>query len=120
MQLMSMKERARVKEEEVRQMIRRHTFAGLSGSDDHHLRKLELVDTLQRIGLDYHYAEEIDELLQALQHDDEECCGCECDGGELLYVTSLRFFLLRKHGYSVSSGMYVCVYIYINTTTSTI
>ena len=89
-----MKERARVREE-VRQIVR-ETFAS---SSDMAL-KLELVDTLQRIGVDYHFRKEIDELLRDIHGSQRE------EGGhdDELYLVSLRFYLLRKHGYNVSSG----------------
>ena len=90
-----MKESARIKEE-VRQIV-----LGTTASRELVL-KLELVDTLQRIGVDYHYRKEIDELLrdvvQGPQHEEG------CDDDDELYVVSLRFYLLRKHGYNVSSG----------------
>jgi (-)-germacrene D synthase len=90
-----MKERAKVKEQQVRQIIQET----IASSDL--LRKMELVDTLQRLGVDYHYNEEIDQLLCSVYDHDEKD-----DGGGLddLYVTSLRFYLLRKHGYTISSG----------------
>lgn len=59
--------------------------------------KLELVDTLQRLGLDYHYEEEIDDLLRGIRDADDE--GCD------LHTTALRFYLLRKQGYHVSPGI---------------
>jgi hypothetical protein len=90
-ELLSMKEKAKVKEEEVRQIL----LATAAPPDL--LKKLDLVDALQRLGVDYHYKEEIDELLRAI-YDDED------GGSDDLYVTSLRFYLLRKHGYNVSSG----------------
>jgi hypothetical protein len=90
-ELLSMKEEAKVKEEEVRQILM--ATAALPDL----VRKLDLVDALQRLGVDYHYKKEIDELLCAV-YDDED------GGSDDLYVTSLRFYLLRKHGYNVSSG----------------
>ncbi|KAJ1288649.1 hypothetical protein BS78_02G104000 [Paspalum vaginatum] len=94
LQLDSMKERAERKQEEVRQII---LHAGASSDLGF---KLELIDTLQRIGVDYRFGKEIDQLLRAV-HDDAQhessCCGD-------LYVASLRFYLLRKHGYSVCSA----------------
>ncbi|CAN6165611.1 unnamed protein product [Urochloa humidicola] len=86
-QLLSMKESARIKQEKVRQII---LDTGASSELD---RKLELVDTLQRIGVDYHYKREIDELLRDIhgtQHAEEEEEGCD----DKLYVVSLRFYLL--------------------------
>ncbi|CAN6180495.1 unnamed protein product [Urochloa humidicola] len=98
-QLLSMKESARIKQEKVRQII---LDTGASSELD---RKLELVDTLQRIGVDYHYKREIDELLRDIhgtQHEEEEE-GCD----DKLYVVSLRFYLLRKHGYNISSDVFM-------------
>ncbi|GJN39710.1 hypothetical protein PR202_gb28845 [Eleusine coracana subsp. coracana] len=94
-QLVSMRERARAVQEEVRKTILEAT----ASSDL--IRKLELVDTLQRIGVDYHYKEEIHELLHGVYDDSD-------DGGyDDLYLTSLRFYLLRKHGYTVSSDVFL-------------
>nr|QLR06789.1 terpene synthase clade-I-ancestor [synthetic construct] len=92
-QHLSMKDKAEVMKEEVRKMI-----LDTASSSDLPL-KLELVDTLQRLGLDYHYRKEIDELL----------CGIH-EGGDDdhdLHTTSLRFYLLRKHGYHVSSDVFL-------------
>jgi len=94
MQLLSMKESARIKQEEVRQIVLETT------ASRELVLKLELVDTLQRIGVDYHYRKEIDELLRDVHLDAQHEEGCDDD----LYVVSLRFYLLRKHGYNVSSG----------------
>ena len=92
MQLLTMKERAQVKEEEVRRIILE------IAASSNLAQKLELVDTLQRIGVDYHYKKEISDLLCSIYKDE--------DGGSYdLYITSLRFYLLRKHGYTVSAGM---------------
>jgi (-)-germacrene D synthase len=89
-----MKTRAHARKEAVRQRILD------AASSDSLIRKLELVDTLQRIGVDYHYEQEIDELLRQVYNDVDKDGGYDDD----LYVTSLRFCLLRKHGYNVSSG----------------
>ena len=64
MQLVSMKERARSKQEEVRQILL-DTIAASSEL----VCKLELVNTLQRIRVNYHYRKEIDELLCDVVHD---------------------------------------------------
>ncbi|KAF8728668.1 hypothetical protein HU200_017939 [Digitaria exilis] len=90
-----MKERARVKEGEVRHIVR-DAFASSSDMAP----KLELVDTLQRLGVGYHFKDEIDGLLRDVYHRDTR-------QHNQLYVTSLRFYLLRKHGYRVSSDVFV-------------
>jgi hypothetical protein len=59
---------------------------------------LDVIITLQRLGLDSHYECEIDEQLKVVyssEYDDKD-----------LNLVSLRFYLLRKHGYDVSSGKY--------------
>uniref|UniRef100_A0ACD5ZR11 Uncharacterized protein n=1 Tax=Avena sativa TaxID=4498 RepID=A0ACD5ZR11_AVESA len=91
-QCQSMENKAQVMKEELRTRI------ADSGSADLSL-KLELVDALQRLGLDYHYKKEIDDLL----------CGIKDDGDEPydLHTTALRFYLLRKQGYSVSPDVFL-------------
>nr|QJA42391.1 terpene synthase TPS20 [Setaria viridis] len=92
-QLLSMKETARIKEEEVRKIIMEII------ASSNLAQKLELVDTLQRIGVDYHYKKEIDDLLCSIYNDKDR-------GSNDLYITSLRFYLLRKHGYTVSADVF--------------
>nr|CAB3479944.1 unnamed protein product [Digitaria exilis] len=94
-ELVSMQEKAMAMKEEVRKIVL--AVAVVSGDL---WRKLDLVNTLQRLGVDYHYKKEIDDILRAV-YDDHEDGGSD---GDDLYVTSLRFYLLRKHGYAVSSG----------------
>ncbi|OEL30914.1 (E)-beta-farnesene synthase [Dichanthelium oligosanthes] len=92
-ELLAMKEKARTKEEEVRRaMLAAAASADLAA-------KLELVDALQRIGVDYRFGKEIGGLLHAV-HDDDGGCGDD------LYLTSLRFYLLRKHGCNVTSDVF--------------
>jgi len=91
MQLLSMKERAQIKEEEVRRIILE------IAASSNLAQKLELVDTLQRIGVDYHYKKEISDLLCSIYKDED-------GGSDDLYITSLRFYLLRRQGYTGSAG----------------
>ncbi|KAF7012876.1 unnamed protein product [Triticum aestivum] len=92
-QYRSMEGTAEAKKEEVRKII----IDTAKCSDL--TQKLELVYTLQRIGVDYHYGNEIDELL------------CDIYDGHIiepldLRTASLQFYLLRKHGYCVSSDVF--------------
>ena len=57
---------------------------------------LDLVITLQRLGLDIYYENEIKELLHFVYNSDYN--------GDDLHFVSLRFYLLRKKGYNVSAG----------------
>ncbi|KAK3123618.1 hypothetical protein QOZ80_8AG0633700 [Eleusine coracana subsp. coracana] len=92
-EFVAMKDKAHIMEEEVRRIM-----MDVGASKDL-VRKLELIDTLERLGLGYHYKKEIDEVLCVIYNDMNESSD--------LYVTSLRFYLLRKHGYAVSSDVFV-------------
>ncbi|CAK9321703.1 unnamed protein product [Citrullus colocynthis] len=74
--------------EEVRSM-----FAAAEKSSE----RLRLIDSIQRLGLSYHFEDEINEILEHIQNsskvDDDE---------EDLYIIALRFRLLRQHRYYVS------------------
>ncbi|KAG9454308.1 hypothetical protein H6P81_007212 [Aristolochia fimbriata] len=68
---------------------------------------LQLIDTLERLGIDYHFQEEIDGILQ------ENCVEYYTNGTdrhEDIFFTSLRFRLLRQHGFNVSPEVF-CKYI---------
>ena len=82
-----MTERAEVLKEEVRKMVK-----GANEIPD----ILDLIITLQRLGLDNYYENEIDDKLLFVydsEYDDKD-----------LNLVSLRFYLLRKNGYDVPSG----------------
>ncbi|KAG8086758.1 hypothetical protein GUJ93_ZPchr0010g9909 [Zizania palustris] len=99
--LQDMKNKARAMNEQVRRMILGCSSAAASGHD---LRsKLELVDTLERLGIDYHYTKEIDDVLRMVHEEEEDDANNNCD----LHTTALRFYLLRKHGYRVSPDVFL-------------
>ncbi|KAG6689498.1 hypothetical protein I3842_11G178400 [Carya illinoinensis] len=66
-------------------------------------QKLILVDAIQRLGVSYHFDNEIQEILQQLQKT------CESDNPEYnddLYTIALLFRLLRQDGYYISCDMF--------------
>ena len=65
------------------------------------LEQLELIDTLQRLGLSYHFESEMKRILEGLYNNDH--CG-DTWKEENLYVTALKFRLLRQHRYKVYEG----------------
>nr|QJA42380.1 terpene synthase TPS30 [Setaria viridis]TKW08761.1 hypothetical protein SEVIR_6G045800v2 [Setaria viridis] len=83
-----MKERAEVLREHVRNMVKGSTELP---------ETLNLIITLQRLGLDYYYENEIDKLLQDVYNSDYN--------DKDLNLVSLRFYLLRKNNYDVSSDI---------------
>ncbi|KAK3120867.1 hypothetical protein QOZ80_8BG0642870 [Eleusine coracana subsp. coracana] len=95
-ELLSMKKEAHAKKEKVRRTV----MDAIGSNSKDLIRKLELIDTLQQIGVGYHYKEEINEFLHCV-YDDKD------GGSDDLYVTSLRFYLLRKHGYAVPSDVFL-------------
>lgn len=60
--------------------------------------KIELVDTVEHLGIRHHFEDEIADALRNSQH-------MELNSSNL-HEVSLRFRLLREHGLCVSPGMY--------------
>ncbi|RCV29881.1 hypothetical protein SETIT_6G048900v2 [Setaria italica] len=84
-----MTERAEVLKEEVRKMLK--------GANE--IPKiLDLIITLERLGLDNHYENEMEEQLRFVYDSDYN--------DRDLNLVSLRFYLLRKNGYDVPSDVF--------------
>ncbi|KAM3382980.1 terpene synthase 17 isoform X1 [Capsicum galapagoense] len=64
------------------------------------LQKLDLINTIQRLGVAYHFEREIEESLNYMYTHYEEWIG-EVDGDDL-HAIALCFRLLRQQGYHVS------------------
>ncbi|KAJ4979349.1 hypothetical protein NE237_010129 [Protea cynaroides] len=63
---------------------------------------LELIDDIQRLGLGYHFEEDIKKALDTIV-----CMkGMETRTNESLHATALQFMLLRQHGYEVNQGIF--------------
>ena len=69
---------------------------------DDPLKQLELIDTLQRLGISYHFENEIKNVLKGIYEKSNESDDSEQNN---LYATSLKFRLLRQHGFNVSQGI---------------
>ncbi|KAL6838251.1 hypothetical protein ACP4OV_031923 [Aristida adscensionis] len=63
--------------------------------------RVTLVDTLERLGIDNQFQEEIDAALSRV-HSEE----LEFGGSKELHIVALRFRLLRQHGFWVSSDVF--------------
>ncbi|KAK1556584.1 hypothetical protein Q3G72_008154 [Acer saccharum] len=84
--------RAELLKEKVRDMI---------GNVSEPLDQLELIDTLQRLGLAYHFETEIKKTLQNVYNSSDDRWK-----NENLHATSLEFRLLRQHGYDVPQEVF--------------
>lgn len=77
--------------EEVRRMI--------ASDADKPAHKLRLIDTVQRLGVAYHFGKEIDDALEKISHD-------PFDDKDDLHIVSLCFRLLRQHGIKMSCDVF--------------
>nr|ANO43013.1 terpene synthase 24 [Tripterygium wilfordii] len=70
------------------------------------VKQLELIDTLQRLGLSYHFKEEIQRMIKSLY--DTTCTDntWKNSRGLDLYATALEFRILRQHGYKISQDVF--------------
>lgn len=59
---------------------------------------MKLIDTIQRLGIGYHFEEEITQQLERFSDWDD------ADGEGDLFVSALRFRLLRHNGLPTSTG----------------
>ncbi|XP_044496681.1 (-)-germacrene D synthase-like [Mangifera indica] len=67
-------------------------------------QKLELVNAIQRLGVSYHFESEIREIIEEVyKAHNETDLG---DGTDELYSISLRFRLLRQHGYKIPCDVF--------------
>lgn len=70
----------------------------LNNKDMDILPKLELVNSLQRLGVCYHFEDEITKILEAIFNKDAEW------ENQDLYAISLKFRLLTQHKLRVPQG----------------
>lgn len=71
-------------------------------------QKIYLIDTLERLGIYYHFEKEIEDQLSKMF--DQNVIHEEDD----LHKIALYFRLFRQHGYPISSGMFLYIHISFN------
>ncbi|XP_019453844.1 PREDICTED: (-)-alpha-terpineol synthase-like isoform X4 [Lupinus angustifolius] len=92
MQGESYKEQSRMLREEIRIMLSKVV---------NHVDQLELIDVLQRLGVAYHFINEIRNILDRINNMDTP------KGEKNLHATALEFRLLRQHCYNISTDVFV-------------
>ncbi|XP_022154840.1 terpene synthase 10-like [Momordica charantia] len=70
---------------------------------DDPLKQLDLIDTLQRLGISYHFENEIKGILERRYRSDQGNNSCKKID---VYATALEFRLMRQHGFSVSPEVF--------------
>ncbi|KAK7243786.1 hypothetical protein RIF29_38598 [Crotalaria pallida] len=65
------------------------------------LDQLELIDILQRLGVAYHFNNEIMNILDSVYNMDTS------KWKNNLYATALKFRILRQHGYDISADVFL-------------
>ncbi|KAL8140814.1 hypothetical protein V2J09_006835 [Rumex salicifolius] len=69
------------------------------------LENLKLIDAIERLGVAYHFEKEIEESLKKTYHATKECV---IPNNHLdLCSTSVKFRILRQHGYHVSCDIFL-------------
>ncbi|KAL9248858.1 (-)-germacrene D synthase-like protein [Drosera capensis] len=89
----------RVEAEELKEKVRKMLID--ENTAVNHPKKLDLIDTVLRLGISYHYEQEIDDLLAQIFNHIQDCSIVDYD----LHQTALLFRLLRQDGHFVSSEM---------------
>nr|AGV28055.1 sesquiterpene synthase [Azadirachta indica var. indica] len=67
-------------------------------------KKPDFIDSIQRLGVSYHFENEIDGILGKIYNTDHHACDDE--NIDDLYYISLHFRLLRQHGYKITADVF--------------
>ncbi|XP_060971209.1 myrcene synthase, chloroplastic-like isoform X2 [Cannabis sativa] len=78
----------------------------LLGLEINSLALLELIDTLQRLGISYHFKNEINTILKKKYTDNYINNNIITNPNYNLYAIALEFRLLRQHGYTVPQEIF--------------
>ncbi|CAA2975160.1 terpene synthase 10-like [Olea europaea subsp. europaea] len=70
------------------------------------LDQLELIDNLERLGISYHFEDEIEQILAFINRKYSKSKEPKIKD---LYATALEFRLLRQHGFNVSQERFDCL-----------
>ncbi|KAL0454376.1 UNVERIFIED_CONTAM: Gamma-cadinene synthase, partial [Sesamum latifolium] len=95
----SLDDKVQEKYAEAIQELKQEARSMLLSEESTTIEKLILIDTLERLGVGYHFEQEIeDQLREIFRFQSQDTDQDNYD----LFTTSLQFRLLRQHRYSVS------------------
>ncbi|KAG7542585.1 Terpene synthase N-terminal domain [Arabidopsis thaliana x Arabidopsis arenosa] len=95
-----------VKEDNIeRVMLLKQEVSKMLNETEGLLDQLELVDTLQRLGVSYHFEREIKKTLTNVHVKNVRAHKKRRDRWEDLYATALEFRLLRQHGFNIAEDV---------------
>uniref|UniRef100_M1A6Y1 Monoterpene synthase 2 n=1 Tax=Solanum tuberosum TaxID=4113 RepID=M1A6Y1_SOLTU len=87
---------------ELKKEMKKNLMVMVEGSIQDQLdAKLELIDNLQRLGVSYHFKDEIMEVLRSVHNQNSSTT----TGDNSLYSTALKFRLFRQHGFHISQDI---------------
>ncbi|KAI7739806.1 hypothetical protein M8C21_024270, partial [Ambrosia artemisiifolia] len=87
---------------ELKEKVRKELVIARSIEPTQHMKLLQLIDSIQRLGVAYHFEDEIEECLKHIY----AMYGDQWINDDNLQSTSLWFRLLRQQGFNVSSGIF--------------
>ncbi|KAL3500442.1 hypothetical protein ACH5RR_039535, partial [Cinchona calisaya] len=85
------------------QMLKEEVRSMLMAPENTAIDKLNLIDTVERLGISYHFEKEIEQQLQEIFNSHANFKEYpECD----LFTTALQFRVFRQHGFNISSDIF--------------
>ncbi|XP_015162878.1 (-)-camphene/tricyclene synthase, chloroplastic-like isoform X2 [Solanum tuberosum] len=87
--------------DKLKKEIKRNLMMIVEGSIQELDAKLELIDNLERLGVSYHFKDEIMQILRSV-HDQTSTIAT----GDSLYSIALKFRLLRQHHFHISQDIF--------------
>ncbi|XP_049397259.1 (-)-camphene/tricyclene synthase, chloroplastic-like [Solanum stenotomum] len=83
---------------ELKKEMKKNLMVMVEGSQE--VQKLELIDNLERLGVSYHFKDEIMQIFRSVRDQISTATG-----DNSLYHSSLKFRLLRQHGFHLSEDI---------------
>lgn len=82
-------------------MLKNDVRSMLTAPENNMIDTMNLIDTLERLGVSYHFQNEIEEKLQQFFDLSTDYEAYD------LYTVALHFRLFRQHGHPISTGIHI-------------